>query len=40
MQEKENEIYLPIEGKSYKPYIFILVTVLMVLMQVLSSASS
>ena len=40
MCDTDNEIYFPIEGKSYKPYIFILVTVLMVLMQVLSSSGN
>ena len=40
MCDKDNEIFFPIEGKSYKPYFFILVTVLMVLMQVLSSSGN
>ena len=40
MRDTDNEIFFPLEGKSYKPYIFILVTVLMVLMQVLSSSGN
>ena len=40
MRDTDNEIYFSIEGKSYKPYIFILATILMVLMQVLSSSGN
>ena len=40
MRDTDNEIFFSIEGKSYKPYVFILVTVLMVLMQVLSSSGN
>lgn len=40
MRDTDNEIYLSVEGKTYKPYLFVLVTVLMVLMQVLSSSGN
>lgn len=40
MRDTDNEIYLSVEGKTYKPYLFVLVTILMVLMQVLSSSGN
>ncbi len=40
MKKNNEEIVFSIEGKSYKPYIFILVTMLMTLMQVLSSSGN